>query len=314
MPEKEFFYSQAEHLERQNERLALGLKKMSQKVNGEFFPQIGANLLLEDGALNMDAFQKKRKNGPYRKTRRGDDPTDLGEDTIEHDKDFVTGLEENRAYREVKASNTVAIGVTSPQRFLDLFEKQELNKPGIKAEMVVTLLLHKVLGKEFLVVRSSYFDDNKNGVDNLVVDRRTGNVVCTFDEVNDDVGGRKMARKSEKVVTTAQNGGSSVKYGLTFVDTPEGKKLERCKLDNIPLFAVALGMNDLNALLETVDFDPDAPCSAVELQFFAKLMKALEDQQKILAEHSTQEDAKRHLEEFKLSFARMQELGKIKSK
>ncbi len=314
MPEKGFFNQRAERRDQHGERLDFGLKKMSQKVNEEFFSQIGANLLLEDGSLNMYAYQKKKKDGPFRKTRKVDDPTDTGEGSIENDKEFVRGLDLDRAYEEVGVSNTVALGVTSPERFLELYEKKRLEKSGIKLEMVLTLLLHKVLGKDFLVVRSSAFDDNKNGVDHLVIDRRTGNVVCTFDEVNDEADGDRMAKKNKKIQSTAQKGGSSIKYGLTFTGPENDKKIERGQLDNVPLFALALSSSELDVLLGGMDFDPESPCDTIELQFFAKLMQALQDQQAAIAESPVPKGVKNRLEEFKVSFARMRELGQIKSK
>jgi hypothetical protein len=72
---------------------------MSEVINEEFKSKIGTNLLLEDGSVNMNAYEKGKKNGPFRKTI---DPRNSGErefGTIKYDKETVTTLESRFALK-----------------------------------------------------------------------------------------------------------------------------------------------------------------------------------------------------------------------
>ncbi len=308
MREHEPFQPKAERRDRQVERLLEGLKKMSDRVNREFAPELTIDLMLPDGTLNMEAWATKRNNGPFRRTKNGQNPDDRGEDTIQHDKAFVRALELERAHAEVDDTD-ISPGVAGEEELLERFRKKRIEGVGFKLEMALTIMLHKVIGEEFLVARTTNFDNNKHGVDHQIIDRKTGNVVCTFDEVADELDGERHAEKIKKVRDTARKGGSKVKYGLTFTGSENNRKLVRQNLKDIPLFTLSLSRPELDSLLQGMDVDPDAPCTSVELQFFDTLMLALEEQRQMLSREDMPPGVKNNLEAFKASFARMRQLG-----
>ena len=80
-------------------------------------------------------------------------------------------------------------------------KKKEKNS---QMEMVVTALLHKVLGDRYFIVRTSEFDDYHNGIDNIIIDKQTGAVVCAFDEVHEGGVGDRTQKKQEKISKTAK--------------------------------------------------------------------------------------------------------------
>ncbi len=100
--------------------------------------------------------------------------------------------------------------------------------------MAITALLHKILKENFLVVRTSTFDDYKNGIDNLILDKRTGAIICTFNEVLENEGGRERgeSKKVQKVKKSAALGGNKAKYAITLKDG----KIIRSSIKNIPVF------------------------------------------------------------------------------
>ena len=60
--------------------------------------------------------------------------------------------------------------------------QQEAKDPNL-TEMSLTLLLNKFLKKDFIVARASSYDDYNNGIDNVLIDKTSGEVLCGFDEV-----------------------------------------------------------------------------------------------------------------------------------
>ena len=66
-------------------------------------------------------------------------------------------------------------------------EKKRLTE-GEQLEMLAYAILAKNLGEQFVVARTSPHDDRVNKVDTIILDRKTGNLVCAFDEVGDASG------------------------------------------------------------------------------------------------------------------------------
>ncbi len=87
--------------------------------------------------------------------------------------------------------------------------------PSSIAEMAIHLTLNKQFGGEFIVARASEFDDYFNHIDNVIIDKKTGAVICGFDDVlgkDGDDGGNK---KREKISKEWQHNGSKLNYGAT---------------------------------------------------------------------------------------------------
>jgi hypothetical protein len=127
----------------------------------------------------------------------------------------------------------------------DWRKKRESNASNI-AEMAVVSLLDKFFGDRFLVVRASSYDDYEYGVDNILVDKETGAVICGFDQVigmGKDDGSSKKREKMEKALL---RGGTKLEYGISL---DENKKIRRKKLTNIPAFFLAITKEDLSLLL-----------------------------------------------------------------
>lgn len=121
--------------------------------------------------------------------------------------------------------------------------KNELKESSL-AEKAITLLLNKGLGEQFIVVRASLYDDYNNGVDNVIVDKKSGNVVCGFDDVLGNIGDDGKEKKAKKVSNKMKKGGVSLKYGLSF----NQEKLEICQQKNLPAFYISLSKKELTNL------------------------------------------------------------------
>jgi len=104
---------------------------------------------------------------------------------------------------------------------------------GQRLETLKTAIFNKFLGDGFIVVRASKYDDIKNGVDNVIIDRQTNEVVCAMDEVG-DMNSRNFDDKKAKVLEKNQRGGVNLKYGLGLDSLQEQGR------SGLPLFLIAL--------------------------------------------------------------------------
>ena len=134
----------------------------------------------------------------------------------------------------------------------------EDNRAGTQFEILSTAIMHKHMGNRFIVVRSSRYDDERNGVDNILVDTKTGQTVCAFDETNANFKAKALIEKTNKVlsknlgtdiVTELRHGieqktgdqGVHLKYGIKMTDG----KIECSEMEHLPIFLLALDYEQL---------------------------------------------------------------------
>lgn len=156
---------------------------------------------------------------------------------------------------------------------LEEWHRTTERNPANLTEMALTVMLHKFLKEKFIVARSSTYDDYNNGVDQVLVYKETGEVVCGFDEVignNGDDGGLKKAAKLERLMA---RGGARIKYGAKKV----GTELVRGEVREIPAFYMSLSKAELAELLESLSSSSER-ISAPEEKLFEKLINSLETQ------------------------------------
>lgn len=125
-------------------------------------------------------------------------------------------------------------------RFKERFDYENRNKSlGEQFERLKTAFLQKHLSEDFIICRTTFFDDVFNGIDNIILDKKTGNIVCALDEVC-DIHSKRYEEKRQKVLDVNRMGGVKIEYGFQF--NPENKKIDLTPIKNIPLFF--LGLNE----------------------------------------------------------------------
>jgi hypothetical protein len=181
------------------------------------------------------------------------------------------------------------------------WQRNREKNPALITEMAVTLALTELLQKRFIVAHASSYDDYYSGIDNVLIDRETGAVVCGFDEVlgfNGDDGGEK---KDKKIKGALAHGGSTLKYGATIIDG----KLERRELNHIPTFYLSLSKEELNSLLKDIKAG-GAPTENMR-QIGMKLVTSLEGQYQTTGEVVRDAALRHNLEQFAGSLQVMKE-------
>ncbi len=138
------------------------------------------------------------------------------------------------------------------------------NDPAMLTEVAVTVLLQKLLPERFVVVRASKYDDYNNGVDQLILDKESGNVICGIDEVVTS----NPSKKEIKIQTKMEKGGFKVKYGARF----KNGELSLESLKHIPAFYLSMNKDDLLKLSSYIKEDGG---ELVEQELFIKLKDSL---------------------------------------
>jgi len=158
---------------------------------------------------------------------------------------------------------------------------REKNLAGI-TEIALDLLFDKILGDEFVIVRASSYDDYENGADQLIIDKKTGAVVCGIDDVIDNLGARSDKVKDKKTTGKMASGGMKIKYGATIQDG----QLVRTELSHIPIFYFSLDNKELDSLLAALS-GSTAAVGRAENQIFSKLVHSLIGQFRKFSQHKS---------------------------
>ncbi|MEK9147306.1 MAG: hypothetical protein AAB593_00080 [Patescibacteria group bacterium] len=177
------------------------LKLMSEDLNKQGIP------VNEDCRMNMDGFRDNYANGK-----------------IEKDKEYVEELE-----RRFKLANFYNHG--------KIIHENEIEFKGKEMEMLTTAIFHKNLSTDYIVVRTSEYDDYVNKVDNIILSKKTGSAICAFDDIapRDEY---TYKEKERKTLNRNSSNGAKIKYGIR-LDNKE--KIILSSMDNIPIFYLALG-------------------------------------------------------------------------
>lgn len=152
---------------------------------------------------------------------------------------------------------------------------------GEKLEVLKTILFNKFLGDRFIVVRSSYYDDIINGVDNVLVERETGDVACMFDSILQPRHDKRFygIKKIEKVRNINKKGGAMLKYGF---DLGADGLISLKEIKNIPIFALVLEGRLLDKAMEKVKLSSLEQGSVFEEDVFRQMVGSLRPQIEIL--------------------------------
>ncbi len=186
-------------------------------------------------------------------------------------------------------------------------QSKENTHAGTAFEMFKTAIMHKHMGKRFIIVRASRYDDYINGVDNVLMDTATGHIVCAFDEIsNNKYQSAAVMNKTKKVLgrnfgmpwdsldysenlpdavrrsQKTREYGASLKYGIEFED---GKI--RCKtVNHLPIFMLSLNYEDLDeGQYEFINGEVQSPAEKRIFKYFLTMLSAQIQQLKLKPRH-----------------------------
>lgn len=176
--------------------------------------------------------------------------------------------------------------------------------PAGLTEMAIVVLFYKYLSDDFIIARASKWDDYNKGIDQVVIEKKTGDIVCGVDElsgdINDKYGSSKRGEaKKDKIQKMLDGGGTQIRYGVS----KQEDKLVRSSVNNIPAFYLSLEKEELRQLLEALK-NNERKTSQIEEDIFSRLLDSLAEQAASNANWGLQAKSQLALEKLKDSFQR----------
>jgi len=160
------------------------------------------------------------------------------------------------------------------ESYNEFIKRKETNK-GIMWEKISLVILNKILGKDFIVIHSSQNDDIHHSIDTIIIDKKSGEVVCTIDDVETDTEESIYSKKLEKLTTINQKfGGAFIEDGLELIDG----KLVNKHIRNIPIYLLQISEKNFEKVLSGMDINSMDTISDIELNIFDTLIDSLENQ------------------------------------
>lgn len=260
--------------------LLAALQKFSKEVNED----CGVQLLADDGTVSMKHFGYSKE-------------------ALEKDKQRMKDKEETWIRRDLKLDPQVEVTKEIRQDWEKLqIEKNKTRKSDL-LEMVATLLLHKVIGKEYVIARASKYDDYF-GFDNIIVHKATGAVICTFDDVHGRKEGETYLEKQREVIKSAKHGGATIKYGFTF----KNGQLIKQQINHVPKLYMSFDMGELEDALEAVNVNDLSSVSEQEYKFFNTMISGFVSQLHVIKENSTDPELRKRVGELEELLPALQRL------
>ena len=165
-------------------------------------------------------------------------------------------------------------GLDTPELIIGQWKKKKEESKSGMLEQAMLVLLYKFLKEDFLVVRTAAHDDYLAGVDNLIIEKKSGKVVCAFDEVHDRNDGKYTTDKFNKHKKLAEGGGVYVRYGLKI----EGNKIVQHEIRNVPVFAISLTQDKFAELLPAMLQNGLSQTGKVEKEIMTAVLESLKNQ------------------------------------
>lgn len=264
-------------VELNREKINYLLEQISEKMNAEF-----GLLVDKECRVNMRAFLE---DGFYTEEKLM-----LDEWRIKNNKEQWSGADDEDTDE-------------GKEKAIKDYEKELEKSENVLFEKVVNILLYKILNKEFIVVRTSLHDDQKNGVDHFLADKDTGNIICGVDAVESN----NINRKKEKVTEKNEEGGAKIEYGAA-ADKKNGGgySLTRKSFEHVPVFYLGASRNEFRDLLAGMNNDLESSPASCELTFYEKMIKSLETQrEEMLNDVNIKDEIKDNLKNLEMPLARM---------
>ncbi|MCX6792926.1 MAG: hypothetical protein NTY12_02780 [Candidatus Falkowbacteria bacterium] len=162
---------------------------------------------------------------------------------------------------------------------VDYWHKNTQTGNGAIFEMMVTVIFRKALGEDYLVMRSSKRDDYQNGVDNIIINTKTNEVICAFDEVQEPtLVGKRLGNKNIKIIDIAVKGGQSIKDGVKFING----NVEKASYNNLPVFYISSDPDQLKKDLQKINAKDINNATDFEHELFVKFASTIIQQAEML--------------------------------
>ncbi len=253
------------------------------------------NLVNDTGAISMGFFAREQ-GGIYT-------PEEIGNDKalIEDLESKWSGARDPNIQRVYKEQYSVEGEKNIAKKYMKMKER---DKNG-QMEMLTNAVFYKILKERFIVVRASTYDDYVGGVDNYLVDKETGDIVCAFDEVHDYAAKGDRKEEKWKRVESIGRGGKKIKYGVV----PQGDKLTQKEIRNVPIFFLSLTTEELERGMRSFSKELDSTPNEYEQKIFNKYILLLQEEYDRIKDMEMPRPTRENLEKFRRALETMKDIG-----
>ncbi len=184
-------------------------------------------------------------------------------------------------YEGIYAKRKIETDINKALEIGDFRNENKNKRDGEKFESFKTILFNKFIGGRAIIARASIFDDAKHGIDNIIMDKETGGIICAFDEVA-STENNILSQKVEKVIEKNKRGGGVLDYGIY----KEGKEIKLGRISNIPVFYLAISRRILDHMIKNLRQSLDEISEDEKKLFFDYFCKTITEQADALIENN----------------------------
>lgn len=213
----------------------------------------------------------------------------LGFNYVDSDLKIITSQGKDIDFVDERENEWSSLDKKDKERWL---KDKEKNTSNI-TEMAISLLLDKFLSDKYIVARASSYDDYKNGADNVLIDKKSGEIVCSMDEIIGHQGDDGKEVKEKKIKKIMAKGGTEIKYGARL---DNNRKIESATCQNVPAFYLSLSKKDLLRLLDAYYSNKEDFLQ----ELFNKLKGSINEQISSFKEMDLDESLMANLNKFKI--------------
>jgi hypothetical protein len=191
------------------------------------------------------------------------------------------------AYKKSNGGIYKDVWVDDDKKYIDEQNKEVFNKEankhkdGYLAEKILPFVLNKFFeGSEYIIVNTSDYDDNYNGIDHVIFNTETGKAICALDELvgNKEMykDGERYSKKEDKIKNKLKKyGGGRLKYGAVF---KKGRFEEFTPLKELPFAILRVERKLMYQAMQNMSFDDSMPVHESEKEFIKDTLHYLEKQ------------------------------------
>lgn len=135
---------------------------------------------------------------------------------------------------------------------IEEWKKSKDFRNGERFEQLKTIIFNRNFKNEDIIaVRASKYDDYKNNIDNIIINKKNGDIICALDEIAVDKNSKIYKEKEKNVKEINERGGAELKYGITFERRENGgTKPVLKKIKKINIFILSLSPYELREAIE----------------------------------------------------------------
>jgi len=153
-------------------------------------------------------------------------------------------------------------------------KQQQIN--GQLAELITPRVFYKLLHEKYYVVRSSRYDDIKNHVDTLIIDKSSGEIVCSMDEST--AFDKTIVQNKNQNIYKQNLRGVELKYAFKIEKVKNIPHLVLGKAEQTPFFYLPVDINEIYNSREEIQKNDLSKISNYDIKAFNAWMQLMERQ------------------------------------